>query len=101
MRYYIYKRTFNDPNWNKPTEKIDLSDFVPVWTGTSDEFELGCALEEDRNYELLEALFRKFNVEIPEHYAASSLSVGDVITLTAGANTVKRFMCDFVGWKEV
>ena len=98
MRYYIFKLPFNNPNWNRPQEQIDLKDFVPVWTGTADEFKL----ETDDNYELLERIFEKFNVNIPEGYAASSLSVGDVVLLEEKFISLRKYYCcDMIGWKEV
>ena len=96
MRYFICKLPFNNPSWcREPAlETIKLGDYVPVWTGE---------VEHDPAYEIehtLEHLFLDFNMNIPEHYAASSMSVGDLVGLTIGED-VRYFICAGIGWKEV
>lgn len=98
IRYYILKLPFADPNWNREQTKINLQHFVPVWTGLNEEFRLNTSEPE----ELLEEIFSKFNVDHPEHYAASSLSVGDVVALNDPSEArVDYYMCCGLGWQKV
>lgn len=98
MRYYILKVPFTSPNWNRELKEINSDDYVPVWTGTSEEFKL----ETDEVFELLERLFEKFNINHPENYAASSLSVGDVVALQKRSDLKPEYyMCCGIGWEKV
>lgn len=103
MRYYIFKVPFNSPNWNREFKEVNFGDYVPVWTGTTETEDF--VLETDDDFELLERLFEKFNIRIPEHYAASSLSVGDIIGLqknpSIARDQLEYYMCCGIGWEKV
>jgi len=45
---------------------------------------------------VLETIFNRFNLYIPENYEARSLSVSDIVVLGE-----KQFYCDSFGWKEL
>lgn len=96
-RYYILKLPANDPHWccDVPTElnKKDLRNYVRVWTDEIEYKDITSALEK---------LFYIFNVNHPEHYAASSLSVGDIIAIrNMEENTEEFYGCSFIGWKHL
>lgn len=95
VRYYIFKLPLNNPGWCRELkgDKFNIDDYMPVWT------------DETQSYphtptEILEELFTKFNIDIPEHYAAPSLSVGDIICLQYTGCT-EYYVCCGVGWKKV
>ncbi len=46
--------------------------------------------------DVLESLFTRFNVEIPDDYRGRSLSVSDIVVLGDTA-----YYCDSVGWKVI
>lgn len=65
----------------------------PVWTG---EFDFKSSLYT----EILEEVFRIFNLEKPSDYGYRSLSVGDVVCV--GADVFEKwFSCEPIGWKEI
>lgn len=96
MRYYFLKYT----NWaDAPhplmadsVKEIDITEYMPVWTDLVDETK---PIEE-----VLETLFYKFNMDHPEHYAAPSMSVMDVVQFVDTKINV-YYICCSVGWKEV
>jgi hypothetical protein len=57
------------------------------------EFDLKFESEE---MEVLETLFRIFNIERPNDFKGYSLSVGDIVEVFG-----KFFYCDSMGWKEI
>ena len=95
MRYYIFKLPSNNPNWceDVESEQIDLGDYVPVWTD-----EVGEGPSSDS--EFLEELFMIFNVNHPEHYAAPSMSVGDIVLIRRNSGDV-YYAVQGIGFKEV
>lgn len=96
MRYYILKLPCSNPNWCREpkTETINPNDYVPVWT---DEIEVDPAFEIEHT---LEKIFSRFNMDIPDHYAASSMSTGDIILLQDG-DKLKYYLCCHIGWKRM
>jgi YodL-like len=53
-------------------------------------------LQFENEIEILEKLFRKFNIEHPKDFKSYSLSVGDIVEIFD-----KFYYCDSVGWKEI
>lgn len=93
VMYCILKLPFNHPDWcREPKGPINVNNYVPVWMNTVEE-------PEDVN-NLLEDLFTKFNLNHPENYAASSMSVGDIVAITTD-NKIKYYLCCGIGWKEI
>ena len=99
VRYYILKLPVNNPAWcREPGDTFDRKDkdYVPVWTDIIEYMD-----GEELEFEL-EELFRKFNMQHPEHYAAPSLSVGDIIMLQWVLDDRREFYaCCGCGWKEM
>ncbi len=95
IRYYV---------WENENKKF-LGEYSP-----GDQLRLaavGAVLGEWTNDGLLDELFDRFNRDNrPNGKVASSLSVGDVITLSYGdydavSRPVRSFTCLSLGWKEV
>ena len=68
-----------------------FNSYRSVWNGTE---------EAKNSLELLENLFKKFNLYHPEGYRAHSLSVSDVVRINDG-NEIKYYYCDSFGWKDI
>lgn len=95
VRFYIHKLPFTSPHWGRESANtINLNDYVPVWTA---EVKVDVAFEIEHT---LEQLWREFNIFIPEHYAAPSMSVGDIVELRFEEETRFFAVCG-IGWKEV
>ena len=97
-KYVIYQLPMSHPNVFR--EELGKSgDYVPVW-----QEKLPDCLECE-TIDLLEHLFTKFNMEIPENFAGHSLSVSDLILLIdydGEKEPVRKiYQCATVGWKEV
>lgn len=97
-KYVIYQLPISHPNVFR--EELGKSgDYVPVWQARIPDC-LEC-----ETVELLESLFNKFNMEIPENFAGHSLSVSDLILLIdydGEKEPVRKiYQCATVGWKEV
>lgn len=52
-------------------------------------------LQADTDYEYLEKIFEIFNIDHPDDYKASSLSVSDIVVL----DNKYHYYCDSTGWK--
>lgn len=97
-KYVIYQLPISHPNIFR--EELGKSgDYVPVWQAQIPDC-LEC-----ETVELLEALFNKFNTELPENFAGHSLSVSDLILFIdydGEKEPVRKiYQCATVGWKEV
>lgn len=98
MQYWILKLPANHPQLFREPEGdiIYLDEYVAVWKDfieVNPDEPVDCVLDD---------LFMQFNIKHPENYAASSLSVGDVIVLrdlTAG--TADYYVCASASWKAV
>lgn len=75
------------PNRQNPTE-IDSSIYDAVYHG-------------DVEANNLEDVYRIFNLEHPENYRGRSLSVSDVVVVSAEDGEQKAYYCDSFGFKEV
>jgi hypothetical protein len=53
-------------------------------------------LQFDSELEVLDNLFRIFNIEHPKDYKGISMSVGDIVEIFG-----KFYYCDSMGWKEI
>lgn len=100
MRYYIFQLPVSSNNIFRPLSddpsfKININDYVPVYTGEISSEDIFS------NDELCENLFRRFNYKIPEHFAGHSLSVSDIIALRDDDNVTRFYYCDYIGFKEV
>lgn len=93
-RYYILKLPASNPRWNLDVpSKINLNDYVAVWT---DEIDFEDIIEK------LEELFTDFNIFHPKNYGASSLSVGDVVLVKdKETRNITCYGCMGIGWKKV
>ena len=93
-RWYVYQLPISNPNIFKDSSIVDnikLKDYVPVYTSESD-------IEED--YELLDELFKKFNINHPEGFAGHSMSISDVVTIEdKKENHTWYYYCDTFGWE--
>lgn len=96
VRYYIHKLPLNNPGWCRELagDTANIDDYVPVYTG---EIEFDPAYEVEH---ALEQLYMTFNTSIPEHYAAPSMSVGDVVTLYID-DEIKHYAVCNIGWKRI
>lgn len=68
---------------------IDISNYEMVY-----EYDEDFNIEDD--FDILEKIFHKFNVEQPEDYKNPSLTSGDVIELDN-----RKYFCAFMGWKKL
>lgn len=77
--YYIKQQphsliTFHCPD---DVKDVKINDYAYVWYGDVNE-DFGDVQD---TYVLLDLIFRKFNVDHPNHFAGHSLSVGDIVML--------------------
>ena len=72
------------------TAGFNFHQYKQVW---EDEIEVEDEMSE---HEVLDVLFRKFNLDFPKNYYGRSLSVSDVVVL----NDVKWY-CDSIGWTKI
>ena len=98
MKYEIWKLAPSHPNkfmwYESATEPVKIRDYVRVYSGrTGDEMV---------NRRVLEMLFEKFNIDHPEDYYASSMSVSDIIcTINEGANERTWWYVDGIGFQKL
>ena len=78
---YAFKRY----EWAKNV--LDLNDYEVVYEGELDYPEMPNVLEE---------LFKIFNVKRPKDFERRSMSISDVVEIDG-----KNYYCDFVGWEEL
>ena len=76
---------FRRYNWVK--DKIDLKDYEVTYEGELDYPEMPNVLEE---------LFKIFNIKIPEDFKGRSMSISDIVEIDG-----KNYYCDVIGWKEL
>ncbi len=91
-RWYVYQLPISNPNIfqdSNVVEKINLKDYVPVYTGESD-------IQID--WKLLDELFNKFNVNHPEGFAGHSMSVSDIVVIE-DKDEKFYWYCDSFGWE--
>lgn len=91
MEYKIYQMTkrtdYRFEGWEWAKDEFDMNDYTCMYDGT---------VEGRSDYEMLEDLFVKFNVDRPEDFRGHSLSVSDVVSLEG-----KLYYCDTCGWVEI
>lgn len=99
FEYVIYQVKASVPfsfmNWEYAKEHAGWS-FDPYGLVWADK-------EEARDdYDLLNYLFEKFNVDHPDHYIGHSMSVGDVIRIdNIETKEIKYYYCDSFGWIDI
>lgn len=76
--------------WDEHVDKIPLQAYRRVYEG-----DLNVSLKDAP-----EELFRIFNLEHPSDYRGRSLSVGDIVRLSAG-NDMITLRCRHLGWDDI
>lgn len=71
------------------------------WSFTPYKVEWSGTEEARDDYDLLNYLFEKFNLNHPEGFMGHSMSVSDIIKLCAEDGEVKYYYCDSFGWKDI
>lgn len=56
---------------------------------------------EIQNYQGLESLYKRFNLQLPDNYYGHSLSMSDVIEVIDHHNEVCHFYCDTFGFQQI
>ena len=104
-QYYIYQTDadYRFLWWDVVKDKFTIDDYDIVYCGELIDCitygnETSPCNEDD--YEILENLFEKFNVNHPEDYNARSLSVSDVVKIRRKEVT-RYYYCDNMGWKLI
>lgn len=96
MRYCIFQLPIVDDRCFRPYKedlKVDMTHYVPVYAGE---------IEDQEDLEACETIYAKFNYSRPEHYAARSISISDVISLSnSDCDRPRLYFCDMVGFKKV
>ena len=96
-RYYLFQLPHNHKDLfrhHSEDRKVDLGDYVPVWTDVCDEG------QDESDAEICEKLFEKFNVAHPQNFAGHSMSVSDVVMIQDG-KARSYYYCDSVGFKKI
>lgn len=98
--YVIYqvkaKEDFAFMDWER-AKKFSNWSFKPykiVWEGSE---------RAKDDYDLLDHLFVKFNINHPFGFKGHSMSVSDVIKvcIDMDENKAKYYFCDAIGWKDI
>ena len=100
--YVIYqvraKEAFAFMAWKWAKDKFNwsLNPYKSVWNG----------IEEARDdYDLLNYLFEKFNVNHPKGFRGHSMSVSDVVRICTcideDEDKAKYYYCDAYGWEDI
>ena len=96
-RYYIFQMPVSNGKvfcHYDPTVKVDLDEYVPVYTGIAES--------EDDPIAELERLFTEFNCTPPKGFAGRSLSVSDVIEFVDEDTRASEFYyCDWIGFERL
>lgn len=88
IRYANYN--FLEKMGAKPT----IDRYLEVYRGTLTE------LEDARSDDILEKLYEKFNLHIPEDFRGHSLSVGDIVELNLTGERTFNFV-DSIGFRKL
>lgn len=100
MRYEIFqidsKREcdYSFESWKYAKEKFNIKDYRYVYYGSIDE---GNILDG----EMLDQIFEKFNVKIPDDFEGHSLSISDIVVLIDDDENRKSYYCDSYGWENI
>lgn len=65
--------------------------YKSVWNGTE---------KAKDNYDLLDYLFEKFNVDHPKDFEGHSMSVSDIVKI-CDINEIRYYYCDSFGWVDI
>lgn len=104
MNNYIYtiyqvetKEDFAFKDWER-IKKFNLN-----WSFEPYKIEWGGIAKANDDYELLERLFVKFNLNHPFGFMGHSMSVSDIvkICIKGDEDKAKYYFCDACGWKDI
>lgn len=98
MKFEIWTMPLNNPNkfmWYGSLKKpVDIKDYVHVYTGKT-----GAKMG---NRRILEMLFQEFNVNHPNDYHSSSMSVSDIVcTINEETNERTWWYVDGIGFVKI
>lgn len=97
--YIIYQLPIEHPDKFRSEINTDLSDYTKVYSGS-----IAKDITEyyEKDLELCELIFKKFNTDHPEDFKGHSLSVSDVVMLISRDEKVARaYRCDDYGWDKL
>lgn len=80
--------------WKFAKNKFNLGDYDCVYKSNSHIYD--CKNDISR----LERIFYIFNMEIPFGFVGPSLSVSDIVQISAD-DCNSFYYCDFIGWKDI
>ncbi len=96
--YVIYQMPMSiwikSPLYSESSE-VFIKDYVPVYQG-----ELPDEVKNQSDIDVLEYLFKTFNIRHPDDYPSRSMSPGDVVTMTLRGHT-RHYLCCTIGWHEL
>ena len=100
MKYQIYQLDLKNEIVRESRKIYESWDFLEKYCGGFD-FSLYQKIYEgeeegENNFDILEKLFTKFNINHPSDFSGHSMSVSDVVILNG-----KKYYCDSIGWKEI
>jgi hypothetical protein len=105
MKYSIYQTSSDDLflSWEKVKDRFSLANYEMVYSGDLaglDESGKKKTDADKSDFETLEELYVRFNIDHPLDYHARSLSVSDVVEFVRGGSH-RFYFCDSVGWKRI
>ena len=100
MKYQIYQLDLKNEIVRESRKIYESWDFLEKYCGGFD-FSLYQKTYEgeeegENDFDILEKLFTKFNINHPADFFGHSMSVSDVVILNG-----KKYYCDSIGWKEI
>ena len=100
MKYQIYQLDLKNEIVRESRKIYESWDFLEKYCGGID-FSLYQKIYEgeeegENDFDILEKLFTKFNINHPQDFSGHSMSVSDVVILNG-----KKYYCDSIGWKEI
>lgn len=102
MIYAIYRLKDTEENANRLFMSSKYLRLTHYWPPKSDDYEKiyeGTLPDLHPSANILEWLYAKFNVGRPADFHHYSMSVGDIVTLTADKTTAH--FCDKIGFTEI
>lgn len=89
MKFTIYQP--KNPTFRVDSEEINyfFDEYKNVYEGTTEK-------DKETDGQILENLFRIFNLERPHDFHGHSLSIGDIVVLNKQA-----YICDVFGWNKI
>lgn len=100
MKYQIYQLDLKNEIVRESRKIYESWDFLEKYCGGFDFSLYQKTYEGDEegenDFDILEKLFIKFNINHPQDFSGHSMSVSDVVILNG-----KKYYCDSIGWKEI